>query len=224
MIQSGATIWARQTIESDIFFDKPDKWFKIWFYLVNMVNFKDTKQFARGSGFTKYELIMHATGATKNQIDSFIRYAKEQSMLSTQKTTRGMVVTVTNYNTYQKLDNYKTDTQTETQPKHNRNTTDTIQKKGSMEVSKNESLSNSKPQERDVKKFFKENNHSGYKKFYDSNEPDWMSGGKPINNWKHLANSYMDNHPNTKGGIVESKTNQSILDKLQRQSREEVNL
>ena len=47
-IEGGATIWARKTIYSDIFTDKPDKWFKIWFYIINKVHWKDSKKYKRG--------------------------------------------------------------------------------------------------------------------------------------------------------------------------------
>jgi len=30
-IPGGLTIWAEQTLESRIFYKKPDAWFKIWF-------------------------------------------------------------------------------------------------------------------------------------------------------------------------------------------------
>ena len=32
-VNGGATLWARQTIESEIFFWKPAGWFKIWFFI-----------------------------------------------------------------------------------------------------------------------------------------------------------------------------------------------
>lgn len=114
-IQGGATLWARQTVDSEIFYKKPAEWFKIWFYLVNRVAFKDDKKYKRGELFLKYEWICDATNTTKNQIDSFIRWAKSADMLTTQKTTRGMIVKIANYSKYQTLDNYyyniKTDTE-----------------------------------------------------------------------------------------------------------------
>jgi len=123
-IIGGATLWARQTTESDIFIDKPDKWFKIWFYLVNRVCYENTKRYKRGEIFLKYEYISETTKATFNQIDSFIRWAKQCKMLTTRKTTHGMIVKITNYSKFQTLDNYyfkiKTDTETETEPKQNR--------------------------------------------------------------------------------------------------------
>lgn len=105
-IGGGATLWARQTIESDIFYWKPDKWFKIWFYLVNKVNHKDNKLFDRGSNFITYKEISLSTKATIAQIDSFIRWAKSEKMIETKKTTRGMVLKVLNYSLYQTIDTY----------------------------------------------------------------------------------------------------------------------
>lgn len=103
----GATNWGRKTLLSDIFFKKPDKWFKIWFFLVNRANHKDNKQFKRGQSFTTYNEIAHYTGATKNQIDQFMRWSKKEAMLTTQKSTRGMIVSLLTYDKYQTLDNYK---------------------------------------------------------------------------------------------------------------------
>ncbi len=110
-INGGATIWARQTIESNIFYNKPDKWFKIWFYLVNMVNHKSSKKFERATCFMKYQWIMDATGATKNQVKHCIDFFKKDKMLATQKATRGFIIKVLNYNDYQNLENYRSHTE-----------------------------------------------------------------------------------------------------------------
>jgi len=131
-INGGATIWARQTIDSDIFYNKPDKWFKIWFYLITKVSHKDNKQFKRGSCFLKYEWIMQKTKANKNEIDHCIRWLKSATMIATAKATGGFIVTVNKYNGYQSLENYKSDTKSdsksETKAKQKRNKSDTINK------------------------------------------------------------------------------------------------
>jgi len=114
-IPHGATLWARQAIESKIFCDKPDKWFKIWFYLINRVNFKTDKRFKRGELFLKYEWICEATKATKSQIDHFMRWAKKEKMLRTKKTTRGMIVEIIKYDRFQTLDNYYYDVKSDTE-------------------------------------------------------------------------------------------------------------
>ena len=125
-IDGGATIWARKTINSDVFLNKPDKWFKIWFYLVNKVKFIDEGKFKRGEGFIKYEWISEATGATKHQIEAFIKWAKEVSKLTTQKTTRGMIVNVFKYEFYQDIKNYKNHTEMETETTQKPHTSHTI--------------------------------------------------------------------------------------------------
>jgi hypothetical protein len=111
MKPGGYTKWARKTIESDVFYWKPAEWFKIWFYIVNAVNYQDNKLFKRGEQFLKYETIAKATGTTFNQVHGFMRWAKEERMLTTRKTTRGMVVKVLNYAKYQDLDEYHKSTQ-----------------------------------------------------------------------------------------------------------------
>ena len=120
-IHGGCTLWARQTIDSEIFTDKPDTWFKIWFYLVSRVNHQDNQNFKRGQAFVKYDWIMSATRASKNQVKHCIEYLKAHHMIATQKATRGMIITIINYDTYQTLDNYKSHTESQnkgTQKEH----------------------------------------------------------------------------------------------------------
>lgn len=130
-IQGGATIWARQTVESEIFKFKPDIWFKIWFYLVNRVNFETNKYFYRGECYIRYKDISDATRATKDQIKHFLEWAKNPSkhasdqasksatqkepMIATRKTTRGMVVKVLKYEFFQTLDNYYSNIKADTE-------------------------------------------------------------------------------------------------------------
>lgn len=125
----GATLWARQTLDSEIFINKPDKWFKIWFYIVSNANYEDTKLFKRGEFFTSYEYIKQGTGATVNQIDQFVRWAKRTIMITTRKTTRGLVIFVLNYDKYQNIESYRTTRKTMEATKWKRNGNDTIQNK-----------------------------------------------------------------------------------------------
>ena len=114
-VSGGAILWARKTTESEIFLFKPDVWFKIWFYLVNKVNWKDEKFFQRGECFLKYDWIMDVTGATHSQVKHCIEYLKKATMIATRKTTRGMVLKVLNYEYYQTLDNYYYDIESHTE-------------------------------------------------------------------------------------------------------------
>lgn len=105
-IEGGAVIWARQTIESDIFFYKPAVWFKVWFYIVSRVAHKDSRLFARGEGLITYEEIMAKTKASKAQVHKCIKYLEKENMLGFKRTTRGMVRTVNKYAYFQSLKNY----------------------------------------------------------------------------------------------------------------------
>ena len=127
-IEGGATIWARKTTDSVVFYDKPDKWFKIWFFVVNRVNHKDFRRWKRGQSFMTYSEIMEKTRSTKAQVDMCFRFLKKSEMLTTQKTTRGMTVTVLKYDFYQQLDNYKNDTENEIETTEKRQRNDTINK------------------------------------------------------------------------------------------------
>jgi hypothetical protein len=106
-IKGGFTIWARQTLESEIFYFKPAMWFKIWFYIVNKVNHKNTKLFRRGEAIITYNDIILATGATKKQVESCIKWLEGESMLESRKTTRGRRRFVVNYAIFQDIKKYK---------------------------------------------------------------------------------------------------------------------
>lgn len=106
-IEDGYTIWARQTIESNIFFYKSDKWFKIWFYIVNKVFHTEGKLFNRGEALITYEEIMKATKASKQQVKDCIHYLEKEHMIESKQTTRGKIRKVVNYEIYQDGKNYK---------------------------------------------------------------------------------------------------------------------
>lgn len=105
-ICGGATIWAREVLNSEIFLNKPDKWFKIWFYLVSRVSFKHTNNLERGEIFLQISSIMEKTGATKRQVEWFLKWAEEEEMISSVRKIRGKIYKINNYSKYQTLDNY----------------------------------------------------------------------------------------------------------------------
>lgn len=109
----GAIVLARKIIDSDIFLNKPDKWFKIWTFILLSANYKDIKNFKRGEVFTTYSEICSYTKATRNEVDHCIRWLKQATQITTRKATRGLYINVVNYNVYQKLNNYKSDTESD---------------------------------------------------------------------------------------------------------------
>lgn len=121
MQHHGATVWARQTVCSDIFVNKPDKWFKIWFYLVTRANYKTVRGWNRGEFFIQSGEIESATGATKDQVKKCLKWLRDEHSISTQRSTRGMHIKVLNYNVYQDLSKYSSTR--EAPEKHQRSTT-----------------------------------------------------------------------------------------------------
>jgi len=106
-INKGFTLWARQTIDSEIFFYKPAMWFKIWFYLVNAVNHTDNKLFKRGEGLITYADIIAKTKATPTQVQKCLDFLQRDYMIDQRRTVRGNIKIVLNYATFQDVGSYK---------------------------------------------------------------------------------------------------------------------
>ena len=151
-IKGGYIHLARQIIESEIFSDKPDKWFKIWLYLISKAKWRDGKQLKQGQCFMKYAWISEATKANKNQIDHCIRWLKLSKQITTQKATRGLIVTICKYGIYQDLNNYKSETETrqDTNEKRNRSETD-LKKKVNEKRNKSDTILNAFNADKEVK-------------------------------------------------------------------------
>lgn len=121
MQPNGATMWARKTISSDIFVTKPDKWFKIWFFIVNRVNYKDTGKYKRAECFIPSGEIEMATGATSDQVKKCLKWLRDKHSISTKRSTRGIHIIVLKYNVYQDFKSYSSTR--EAPEKHQRSTT-----------------------------------------------------------------------------------------------------
>lgn len=134
-IEGGYTIWARKTIESDIFLNKPATWFKIWFYIISHVNWKEGEKLPRGTGYFSYSNLKDDVlkDVSPDVYKKCIAYLKMSTMISTTKSTRGMYITVLKYGYYQNSNNYEAPQKApvEAQQKHNRSTT--IIKEGKKE-------------------------------------------------------------------------------------------
>ena len=126
-IKNGAFQIARQLFDSELWIEKPSSWKIIWIYILGKVNHQDNKQFERGEGFFNFtqELKQIGRDITYDMIRHSMTYFKRNGMLSTTKSTRGIIVKVLKYNKFQKLENYKSTivSTTKAQPKHNQSTT-----------------------------------------------------------------------------------------------------
>lgn len=92
----------------------------MWFYIYGQANHADNKQFKRGQVFTSREEIfqlchLDLDGIKAKSVSHVIDYLKEATQIATRKATRGMIITVCNYDLYQNLDNYRSDSKRESQ-------------------------------------------------------------------------------------------------------------
>ncbi len=102
----GYTMWARKTIESEIFVSKPAEWFKIWFYIISQANWDNDGKHERGSFFTNNEEIANACGTSVDQVKRALHHARHAHQLRTARSTRGMTIFVLNFAKYQDPSTY----------------------------------------------------------------------------------------------------------------------
>jgi len=115
----GFVLLARRTLESDLMTMNPLA-FKLFFWMVLRSNFKDRDKLKRGQLLTSIEEMREAGSykagyrnikPSKMQIRTAYEALKNNTMISTAKTTRGMVITIINYDKYQTPANYEQHTE-----------------------------------------------------------------------------------------------------------------
>ena len=107
---------SRQLLESEIM-EKPPLFFKLWNWILLQANHRESKgQLQRGElvatlqdliGVGGYRVGYRREHPTKKQVRAALDWFREQNMIKTRKTTRGMIITVLKYDLYQNPDNYK---------------------------------------------------------------------------------------------------------------------
>jgi len=111
-IKKGAFQIARQLFSSEIWLEKPSTWKIIWIYILGKVNHKKNGKFDRGEGFFNFaqEHKLIGIDITVDMVRHFLGYARKSGMLSTSRSTRGTIIKVLKYNTYQTLNNFQSTT------------------------------------------------------------------------------------------------------------------
>ena len=126
-IYGGAFQLARKIFSSEIWLEKPSTWKIIWIYILGKVNHQNNGKFNRGEGFFNLTIERQQIGndITYDMIRHAITYFKKNQMLSTMKSTRGMIIKVLNYDKYQTLQNFKSTMKStiRAQSEHNESTT-----------------------------------------------------------------------------------------------------
>lgn len=118
-INEGYIITPRVILKSEIWKTKPAWWLKIWNFILIKVNHKDNKYFKRGTNLFTYEMIHYECNLNldfikSKSISNVIKWLKLRTQITTQKTTRGLIITVCNYELYQNPKNYVNDTENDT--------------------------------------------------------------------------------------------------------------
>lgn len=117
-LEQGAFLLSRSIFNSSIWFSPPE-YLKIYIYLIGRARHKtgEYKGFHlnRGQCFVNHEKLeeqleynigYRKKKNTKSYTKNIIKNLKKQNLISTQKTPRGIIVTVHNYDVYQKMSNY----------------------------------------------------------------------------------------------------------------------
>lgn len=90
----------RKLLHSGIF-KKKAEYLKIFIYILCKVNHTNGL-FEKGANFFNFkEEIRNIPNVSLNQVYEFIRWAKKDGMITTQKTTRGVIIKVNNWELYQ---------------------------------------------------------------------------------------------------------------------------
>ena len=118
-LPGGCILLARKIEQSDIWTKKPCWWLKVWEYILLKVNHKPNNMFDRGQNFfSRNEIYQNCylknEGIKPETTDNVLRWLKRTTQITTQKTTRGIIITVLKYSVYQSLSSYKNDTENDT--------------------------------------------------------------------------------------------------------------
>ena len=113
-IPGGYVLIARKLLESELM-DKPPHYLKLWVWMLGKAFWKDGSKLQRGQFHTTIDEMQEAmsyksgfrkTTPTKEEIRSAYSHFKEAAMVITTKATRGMVITICNYDAYQNPESY----------------------------------------------------------------------------------------------------------------------
>lgn len=115
MIEGGYILLARKIVDSELM-NKPPHYVKLWVWMLGRAFWKDGDQLKRGQFLTTISEMQEAGGyyvgarkklLTRDEVRSCYEAFSKATMITTAKTTRGMVVTILNYDYYQNFSNYE---------------------------------------------------------------------------------------------------------------------
>ena len=116
----GGYILQPRCIDDSEIMNEPPVVRELWHYLLRRVNHQDNGRYKRGTGFFNLGNIQEALcwyvgyrkmKYSKPQLTKSLRRLRERNMIATAKATRGVYVTILNYNHYQNPENYESNTE-----------------------------------------------------------------------------------------------------------------
>lgn len=115
-IRGGFVLLARETLQADVLADGPPLYIKLWAWMLTRANFRDRDKLKRGQFVSSIKEMQAAMSykkgyATVTPKKEHIRRAYEAlaraSLIATTKTTRGMIITLLNYEESQDPKSYE---------------------------------------------------------------------------------------------------------------------
>jgi len=191
MIKGGYYIKARCIQDSDIA-SAPPHVREIWDWLLKEANHKDNGKINRGQTMRTYSDIQNGLKwfvgyrkmtYKKHHCEIAMRWLAKHGMITTTKTTRGILITVCNYDTYQNPKNYESNNGNSTKDTMKLQPTDTINKNDKNDKNDRD------PTLKQVKDYFIDKGYMpgvGEQAFYYYDSNGWKDrNGKPVKNWKN---------------------------------------
>ncbi|MBJ6751353.1 hypothetical protein [Geomonas anaerohicana] len=114
-IPGGYVLFARKLFYGEMM-DKPPLYFKLWAWMLDRANWKDRDKLKRGQlvatigdmqAATSYHEGFRKNTPTPDKIRSAYEFFVKAAMITTTKTTRGLIITICNYDRYQNPRNYE---------------------------------------------------------------------------------------------------------------------
>lgn len=114
-VPGGCIFIARKMLDSDLMSQSPLT-LKLWIWMLLRASWRDCQQLARGQFVTTIadmqKAMSHYIGwrkitPTKDEIRNCYESLSRATRITTRKTTRGMVITIVNYDTYQDIETYE---------------------------------------------------------------------------------------------------------------------
>lgn len=135
LIPGGYILLSKKIIESEIW-RKPPLYLKVWIYLLSRAQYSDYKNLKRGQLWVSYQEIIDSCAwkvgvrtekPTKDQIFNILEWFRnpdfegstkatakattKATMITTMKATKGMLITIENFNVYQDFKNYESNSE-----------------------------------------------------------------------------------------------------------------